>query len=76
MILQGRTALADTAGSDFLKSCEQLLAEAQSIQLLERFVGQLPLLFRKSSDKGTAACSHPETLARILAAYTHKQSLH
>ena len=54
--VQGRTALADTAGSTFTKESEVLLAEGKFAQLLARFVEFFPLLFTKGSDKGIYTC--------------------
>ncbi|KAK9798952.1 hypothetical protein WJX73_009042 [Symbiochloris irregularis] len=53
---QGRTALADTAGSQFTKESEALLAEGRYSELLTHFVGNFQLLFAKGQGKDIECC--------------------
>lgn len=54
-LVQEKTALAETAGSKFLQTCIDLLAENRNAELLEYFLKQLDPIFGHASGKGWAA---------------------
>lgn len=42
--------MADTAGSDYYRECEELIAEERFGALLDKFIDQFDLVFSKASE--------------------------